>query len=298
MDGSVGWTIVAVPDKDDYVWNLSSEKIPHMTLLFLGDKGTPEMESRITEFLQHVADTSMHKFGLSVDNRGSLGPNEADVLFFDKGFAKSIVGIRSMMIQNDDIQQLYNSVEQYPEWTPHLTLGYPEAPAKKDTREYPGTSWVNFDTLAFWTGDFTGVDFPLPVNEENGIGMSDLDTVLAHHGVKGMKWGVRRSREQLSTARKTKASDKALPLSKDAMRAKTNRRIAKNGGVGKLSNEELQSLVTRMNLEQQYSRLVPPTGSAKAKKFVSDIVLNVGKQQAQKYANDQVGEYIKKKSAK
>ena len=30
--------IVAIPDENDRVWKVSSEKIPHMTLLFLGDE--------------------------------------------------------------------------------------------------------------------------------------------------------------------------------------------------------------------------------------------------------------------
>lgn len=302
-EGGTGWTIVAVPSQDDYIWNISSEKIPHMTMLFLGEQ-SGEPDPLVVEFLQHVADTSMTRFGLSVDRRGKLGDNDADVLFFDKHLAQNIANVRSQMLQFDPIKRLYNSVEQYPEWTPHLTLGYPETPAKKDARDYPGTTWVNFDKLFFWTGDFTGIEFELKDNRDlETVSMSEgLDKVLAHHGIKGMKWGVRRSAVELKGARQekkaAKEADKARPTSDDAARAGKNARIARNAGLSKLSNSELQHLVNRMNLEQQYSRLTPPTKGQKAKKIISDILLNTGKQQAQKFANDQVGAAIEKKTKK
>lgn len=193
MDGSTGWTIVAVPKKDDYVWNVSSEKIPHMTLLFLGQNHDDSLITPIADFLKHVVDVSMLQFGMDVEKRGLLGPNEADVLFFNKRMAKNIADIRTQMLHNDAIKRLYDSTEQYPEWTPHLTLGYPETPAKPDKRDYPGITWVNFDTIEFWTDDYEGISFDIPSYsslDEVPISMSDnLDDILAHHGIKGMSGG-------------------------------------------------------------------------------------------------------------
>ena len=91
----------------------------------------------------------------------------------------------------------------------------------------------------------------------------DFDSVLAHYGVLGMKWGVRRTPEQLGRARKArkakkaaakaqKQSDKTLPASDDSKRASESRRIAANAGPQKLSNKELEFLVNRMNLENRY----------------------------------------------
>ena len=102
-----------------------------------------------------------------------------------------------------------------------------------------------------------------------------------HFGVKGMKWGVRRG-----------AGASNSPTSKDAAKASKFQQVAKKSGTRALSNEELQTLVTRMNLEQQYNRLKPPTPTKKATKFVGDFLLSVGKQQASKFANDQFGKFI------
>lgn len=91
----------------------------------------------------------------------------------------------------------------------------------------------------------------------------DLESVLSHYGIKGMKWGVRRTPEQLGRARaqrkakkaavkKQKQTDRSLPASEDSKRASESRRIAANAGPQKLSNKELEFLVNRMNLENRY----------------------------------------------
>jgi hypothetical protein len=107
--------------------------------------------------------------------------------------------------------------------------------------------------------------------------MSEVDDILAHFGVKGQKWGVRRSRSS-SSSTSTKSSKK-LDISEDAATALAFKKKAKSG-TSALSNKDLQTLVTRMNLEQQYSNLASSrSGKAKIKKghsFAKDL-LSVGK---------------------
>lgn len=192
------WTIVALPSEQDYVNQISSEKVAHMTLLFLGEQDDDEMAARIAGFVEHATET-YDRFGLSVDHRGTLGPQDADVLFFsDPGMGmKNVKEFRANLLTNLDIFKAWRSAEQYPEWTPHLTLGYPTSPAKKYTRDYPGISWVNFDRIAFWTDDFSGYEFLLPDHMMSEVGWSgiskgsNVSDELEHHGVKGMHWGVR-----------------------------------------------------------------------------------------------------------
>lgn len=79
---------------------------------------------------------------------------------------------------------------------------------------------------------------------------------LAHYGIKGMRWGIRRSDEELARAKGE---------SDDAYRArKTANTIAKSKSVSSVEDADLRHLVNRINLEKQYSEA---TQSAKAAPF-------------------------------
>lgn len=137
-----------------------------------------------------------------------------------------------------------------------------------------------------------------------------INNTLAHHGVRGMKWGIRKKPSSVP-AGETRAHQKTpgtkvvvegghgVRAHDDAMRALSAAKVARNSGVHALSNQELQHLVNRLNLEQQYARLRPPTGKEKATKFVADTLVNVGKQQVSRavndYASKQVGDLLKNK---
>ena len=110
--------IVAIPSEDDYVHKISSEKIAHMTLLFLGETDKVQNLSNILGFVQHAASQSLKRFGMDVDRRGTLGELEADVLFFKKskwsGF-EDVNNFRSYLLKNPNIRTAYDSTEQFPE---------------------------------------------------------------------------------------------------------------------------------------------------------------------------------------
>src|SRR3954452_3776160 len=203
--------IVAIPDQDDRVWKISSEKVPHLTLLFLGDADQVSNLDQIMLFVEHAASTSLKRFYLPVDHRGELGADKADVLFFKKGrydFA-AVRDFRSLLLKDTNIKTAYDSAQQFEApktagqsgqpWIPHLTLGYPTSPAKP----FPDGDWpnfydVNFNRIAVWTGDFEGPEFLLKdywddFDEMAAIPMDVAMSDLQHFGVKGQKWGVRKA---------------------------------------------------------------------------------------------------------
>lgn len=266
------WTIVAIPEPDDYVWKISSEKIPHMTLLFLGEPSDGTSVQNIVEYLQHTVNTSLRRFGLSVDRRGLLGSDNADVVFFEKGDQgygdmKMVNEARSYLLKNDEIFKAYSNADQYPEWTPHLTLGYPEAPAKPDNRDYPGTHYVHFDRLALWTGDFVGLEIPLKSDDRMAMSIDDkVEDILAHYGVMGMHWGVRKAesvRRLASSPSNSEDYDKALALARRPARS--------------LSNSEMRTLTQRLQLERSYVDLLKHTATiSKGQTTVKDILAVAG----------------------
>lgn len=90
----------------------------------------------------------------------------------------------------------------------------------------------------------------------------DTDEEFAHYGVKGMKWGVRKTvdrvkksasdfKERNDAALETRRRNKAEPTSEDHNLSREN--MARK--TSSLSNAELRKLNERLQLEQSYSDL-------------------------------------------
>lgn len=86
-------------------------------------------------------------------------------------------------------------------------------------------------------GHVTSIELMDELTQED----SDEDYIV-HFGVKGMRWGVKKAKEHLSTAGDAKESDKL------ATRAKV-------GGARNLSNDEMSKVIKRMELEKKYKEL-------------------------------------------
>lgn len=103
---------------------------------------------------------------------------------------------------------------------------------------------------------------------------------LYHYGIKGMKWGVIRTAEQLGhiakSAKSLYDSHKAKKRAKkEAAKAKKRSKIT---NPKKLSTEELNARIKRLQLEKDYNDLVKDTNrTRKGKNFVMDILESSGK---------------------
>lgn len=241
------YTLVALPEMESRVWKLSSEKVPHLTILFLGEN--LENANRALSFIKHVSDVTLSPFYLDVDRRGVLGEKNADVLFLKNSNVNRVADFRRYLLNDPDIKAAYESVDQYPQWTPHLTMGYPETPAKQDDLDY-GIHSVLFDRIALWEDDYEGAEFPLTqIDTETELAMAERGrNFLEHYGVKGMKWGVIRD------AGKGVAKELYSPSKdyKDAQRAQIK---AKFGGTRAMTNAEMRQVIARMSLDKQYRDL-------------------------------------------
>lgn len=123
-------------------------------------------------------------------------------------------------------------------------------------------------------------------------GPDSLDRVLNHYGVKGMHWGVRRTDAQLARAAKKRAAS-----SDDANTVRDHTEKGKSEGTHSLSNKELQEIITRMNLEKQYNTLRPKTANEEALKFIKKTLLDIGKQEASKFAAKEIAKLLAKATA-
>lgn len=93
---------------------------------------------------------------------------------------------------------------------------------------------------------------------------------LYHHGILGMKWGVRRTEAQLARARGEKPKSKNSSSNKISAKKTTMKEDIKS-----LSNKELQDRIDRINLEQKY-RSLTESDKSKGQKIVHDILKNIG----------------------
>lgn len=143
-----------------------------------------------------------------------------------------------------------------------------ESPTKRD-------HWIRFE----------GGDFKM-----NGF-------YLAHHGIKGQRWGIRRfqnedgsltnkgkarylSNDTLSRATEvTKSTSETInaakQLSQATQRISKRKESSKQPDLSTMTNKDLQEAITRMNLEHQYQQLTQKEVT-KGRQYLDDILSITG----------------------
>ena len=144
-----GVCVVLLPEAGSGIHDASSEDAAHMTTVWLGttDNVTPEERYDIVEQLRTYA-VEATPITVPVKEVGTLGDEGAEVVFMEP--SDSAIAFRDGLIaEGSPIWAEWSSVEQFPDWIQHVTLGYPESPAKGEFSDEA----ITFDRLALWYGD-------------------------------------------------------------------------------------------------------------------------------------------------
>lgn len=162
-DEYTGAIVALIPAEDDPITAASSEPA-HATLVYMGDDASAlDRDALLAQVEAYAAAAT--PITVPTRERGELGDEGADVVFLEP--TDALLAFRDGILV-DAVGEAHDAVEQYPEWQPHVTLGYPETPAAGDYDVEQNPS-VTFDRLGLWmAGERT--DFPLsgvkPAEEE------------------------------------------------------------------------------------------------------------------------------------
>jgi hypothetical protein len=158
-DSAPGIVIVGLPALDDPIYEVSSEQPPHVTLIYLHSDFAEQADQIIAGEAPNYEDIAAPITGVE-----ELGDEGAQVAMLDPA---GLTALRDQLITYEPITQGMEAVEQFPQWTPHATLGYPDSPPLSD--EVPDT--IVIDRLAI-----LGVDGALTSEYPLGEPMSEAPT--------------------------------------------------------------------------------------------------------------------------
>ena len=123
-----------------------------------------------------------------------------------------------------------------------------------------------------------------------------MDSYIAHHGIIGMKWGVRRYQNKDGTL--TNAGKKRYSTDGDAGSPAPNSVTGKktdtsSKSVSEMSDEELRTRLNRINMEDQYNAAMAKRNPQKNQR-VNKLVNDLAEQAVRNFAQKGIEKLVKK----
>ncbi len=154
--------IAGIPAQGDPIHELAGSPA-HMTMVYFGDGALPdEVIEEIAEELGGIISEYVPE-EVPTTGRQLLGDDEADVITIAP---TALADLRARMLELPAVRREYDKHDQFPTWTPHITVGYPYAPATDadaEPSEIPNS--IVIDRIGIWNGSDEAIDdkvFELP----------------------------------------------------------------------------------------------------------------------------------------
>lgn len=161
--------VVALPAEDEQIHEIGPEQ-KHATLLWFGEIDDHTAGWVNAQILKLIYEEKV--FPLSQTTRGvhGLGEDEpqAQVVGLVKHEGSGLDAIRNMLLESEEVREAWESVEQYPSYTPHVTLGYGDEVTEEDKSKAESLNEIRFNRLALWHKD-KQIEYPLDGREETVV---------------------------------------------------------------------------------------------------------------------------------
>jgi len=154
---NTGRCVVAIPTATEPVHHLGDVSEPkHLTMVWLGTpEENPDLDmDQVRDQVEQVAAQAEGPLTEQVKETGQLGDEDASVWFVN---GDEVSPMRENLLAQPMITEGVSAIEQFPEFTPHVTAGYgmEQPPSEEDSPEE-----IIFDRLGVWDGD-EHTEYPL-----------------------------------------------------------------------------------------------------------------------------------------